>query len=173
MPDPPSHINHHLAIARTLTRLLDDLVRVPGTQMRFGLDPLISLLPGVGDATGAALSGYMLIIAARVGAPPSVLVRMFGNVLLDMLVGTIPTLGDLFDVGWKANSKNIVLLEQYLLAPQPVHAASRVVVGLMLLALVGVVLAAVALAGLVLHLLARAFTALSHSLQRSSQSGTL
>jgi hypothetical protein len=164
MPDSPSHINNHLTIARTLTRLLDDLVRVPGTQIRLGLDPLLSLLPGLGDATGAALSGYMLVIAARVGAPPSVLVRMFGNVLVDMLVGTIPTLGDLFDVGWKANRKNITLLEQYLLAPQPVHAASRVVAALMLLALVGVVLAAVALAGLMLHLLMRAFTALSHYL---------
>jgi hypothetical protein len=121
--------------AKRIAWLLDDIIRIPGTNLRFGIDPLLGLLPGGGDLAGGVLSGYIILAAARLGAPPAVLVRMGGNVLLDALIGTVPLLGDLFDAGWKANRRNARLLEQYAAAPQPVRRRSRVVLALVLLAI--------------------------------------
>lgn len=121
-----------LARARALTRLLDSAARVPGTSMRFGLDPILGLVPGFGDVAGAALSGYVVLLASRLGAPTSVIVRMLGNVVVDTVGGTVPVLGDLFDVGWKANTRNLALLERHLERhlgqPEPPKRASRAVV---------------------------------------------
>jgi hypothetical protein len=120
---------------RQLARVLDDLIRIPGTDIRVGLDPLLGLLPGGGDLAGGLIAAYTLMVAARVGAPPSVMLRMAGNIALDALFGIVPVLGDLFDVGWKANRRNVALLERYVEAPQPVRARSRVLVVVILAAL--------------------------------------
>ena len=129
------------------TRLLDDLVAVPGTTQRVGLDPIIGLIPGLGDVLGGAMSSYILFVAAQEGAPTSVLTRMLGNIALDSLVGVVPVLGDLFDVGVKANRRNVDLLERYLGSPKETKKASRGVVALILLAavllIVGVIAAGV------------------------------
>lgn len=119
-----------------LARVLDDLIRIPGTNLRIGLDPLLGLLPVGGDVAGGVIAAYTLMVAARVGAPPSVILRMAGNILLDALFGVVPVLGDLFDVGWKANRRNVVLLERYMEAPQPVRARSRLLVVAVLAVLV-------------------------------------
>jgi hypothetical protein len=108
-----------------MARVLDNAVQVPGTQYRIGLDPLIGLLPGIGDVIGAILSTLIVYQAARLGAPTPTLVRMMGNVAVDTLVGEIPLLGDLFDFGWKSNLRNIALLEQHLDNPKMAKAASR------------------------------------------------
>ena len=133
--------------ARGLARLLDDLIRVPGTNIGIGLDPIIGLIPGLGDVLGGAMSSYILFVAAQEGAPTSVLARMLGNIALDSLVGVVPVLGDLLDVGVKANRRNVDLLERYLGAPKDTKAASRGVVALILLAalllIVGVIAAGV------------------------------
>ena len=112
-----------------MTRLMDEAVAVPGTRLRVGLDSLLGLLPGVGDLAGAAVSGYALLVAARLGAPPAVLLRMLLNIGVDTLVGAVPLLGDLFDLGWKANRRNLRLLEQYLERPRETKRASVAVVG--------------------------------------------
>jgi hypothetical protein len=114
---------------------MDDLIRIPGTNIRVGLDPLLGLLPGGGDAAGGLVAAYTLLVAARVGAPPAVILRMAGNIGLDALLGVVPLLGDLFDVGWKANRRNVALLERYAEAPQPVRARSRLLVVVVLAAL--------------------------------------
>ncbi|HEY0674448.1 MAG TPA: DUF4112 domain-containing protein, partial [Longimicrobiales bacterium] len=111
----------------------------PGTKIRFGLDPLLGLLPGGGDAVTGAVATYAIVLAARLGAPPAVIARMAVNVLVDVATGTIPLLGDLFDVGWKSNRKNVQLLERYQAEPQKVKAASWVVVGVMLLLIVAAI----------------------------------
>jgi hypothetical protein len=98
---------------RFLSRLLDDKFRVPGTTYRVGLDGLLGLIPGIGDALGLLLSAYILFEARNLGAPPSVLLRMVTNIGIDALVGTIPLLGDVFDLAWKANRKNMALLQTY------------------------------------------------------------
>lgn len=124
-----------LARARTLTNLLDNAVRVPGTSMRFGLDPVLGLIPGLGDVAGAALSGYVVLLASQLGAPTTVIVRMLGNVVIDTVGGTVPVIGDLFDAGWKSNSRNLALLERHLGKPESTKRASRAVVWLTVAAL--------------------------------------
>jgi Domain of unknown function (DUF4112) len=102
---------------RQFSDLLDNAVGIPGTNYRVGIDPLLGLLPGGGDTLGAILSAYIVLQAAQLGAPRPTLVRMVWNILLDSLVGTIPLLGDFFDVAWKANSKNMALLEAHMRSP--------------------------------------------------------
>jgi hypothetical protein len=101
-----------LARARALTRLLDTAARIPGTGIRFGLDPILGLVPGLGDLAGAALSGYLVLLAGRSGASRTTIVRMLGNVAIDTFGGMLPVLGDAFDVAFKSNSRNLVLLER-------------------------------------------------------------
>jgi hypothetical protein len=143
--------------ARRLAYALDDLFRIPGTRLRFGLDPLLGLIPGGGDIAGGLLSTWIIITAARHGAPPAVLIRMTGNVIIDTLLGTVPVLGDLFDAGWKANRRNAALLERYLDEPGPVRTASRVVLVLALLLILLAVIGAAAAAVLLVRWLVTLF----------------
>ena len=99
---------------RLLSRLLDEQFRIPGTTYRVGLDGLLGMIPGVGDAAGALLSTYILYEAIRLGAPKIVLLRMVANIGIDTVLGAIPVAGDIFDVAWKANKKNTTLLHAYL-----------------------------------------------------------
>ncbi|HLZ46422.1 MAG TPA: DUF4112 domain-containing protein [Gemmatimonadales bacterium] len=98
-------------------RLLDAGIRIPGTNVRFGIDPLIGLIPGAGDAAGAVLAGWILVEAFRMGASRATLVRMAGNIAIDASLGTVPVIGDIFDFAWKANLRNVALLERHLTAP--------------------------------------------------------
>ena len=96
-----------------LAKLMDAQFRVPGTNFRFGLDGIIGLIPGAGDLSTFAVSGYMLWIMANNGASGFVLARMTFNILIDAIVGAIPILGDLFDVAFKANMRNMRLMQQH------------------------------------------------------------
>jgi hypothetical protein len=139
-----------LARARSLSRLLDTAVKVPGTGVRFGLDSLLGLVPGLGDVAGAAMSGYLILLAGRMGAPQSVIVRMLANVAVDTVGGSVPLVGDLFDVAWKANTRNLALLERVAEgqpgAVRAEPAASRTAVGLTLAALALLAVAGVVIA---------------------------
>ncbi len=95
-----------------LAKLLDSSIQLPGTNIKIGLDPIIGLIPGVGDAVGALLSSYIIFQAAEIGVSRLVLAKMIGNVAIDTLIGGIPILGDLFDLVWKANRRNVHLLRQ-------------------------------------------------------------
>ncbi|MEL6502217.1 MAG: DUF4112 domain-containing protein [Cyanobacteria bacterium J06635_13] len=99
---------------RRLSKLLDNAISIPGTKISFGLDPLIGLLPGGGDTLTGGIAAYIVVEAARMGIPRDILWKMVGNILIDSFAGTVPVVGDLFDLGWKANVKNIELLEQHL-----------------------------------------------------------
>jgi len=146
-----------LARARTLTNLLDNAVRVPGTSMRFGLDPVLGLIPGLGDVAGAALSGYVVLLASQLGAPTTVIVRMLGNVVIDTVGGTVPVIGDLFDAGWKSNSRNLALLERHLGKPESTKRASRAVVLLTVAALLLLAVGSVVVAVLLVRALFQTF----------------
>jgi hypothetical protein len=87
---------------------------VPGTSLRFGLDPLLGLVPGLGDAAGAVLAAWIFLEAIRLGAPRATLARIASNIAIDALVGAVPVLGDVFDIVWKANLKNVALLELHM-----------------------------------------------------------
>ncbi|SDG01492.1 DUF4112 domain-containing protein [Terriglobus roseus] len=95
-----------------LSHLLDDYLRIPGTQIRFGLDGIIGLIPGIGDVLGAMASWIIILAAWLRGVPRVTLARMFANVAIETIVGTVPILGDAFDIAWKANRKNFMLLER-------------------------------------------------------------
>ena len=96
-----------------LSQLLDNAFAIPGTRFRIGLDGIIGLIPGIGDAAGAVLSIYVIAQAARLGLPVSALLRMVGNVALETVVGAVPIVGDIFDIVWKANTKNMALLRRH------------------------------------------------------------
>lgn len=139
---------------KRLSRLLDSAIGIPGTRYRFGLDAIVGLVPGIGDAISAIFSTYIIFQAARLGASNAILTRMIGNVAVDTIVGEIPLLGDLFDAGFKSNLRNVALLEQHVHRPAAAKAQSRrvlLVLGVGLLALlVGVVALGVVVAQLVL-----------------------
>lgn len=139
-PPPPA-----LTSARLLARLLDDAIAIPGTSFRIGIDPLLGMLPGLGDALAAALAGWLLVLAARMGAPAVVLVRMGLHVAADFAIGLVPGAGDLLDFFWKSNRRNLQLLEDWHARPDAVarESAARVVplLGLVLLVAAAVVYA--------------------------------
>ena len=123
--------------------MLDEAIRIPGTNIRIGLDALIGLLPGGGDIAGGVFSGVIILQAARAGAPTPVLARMLGNVLVDVVIGAIPLLGDVFDVAWRANTRNVRLLDSWRERPASTKRASAVTVSAILVALLVVVVLAV------------------------------
>jgi hypothetical protein len=114
-PWTPRH-EARLQRLQRLSRVLDAQWLIPGTRTRVGLDGLIGLIPGVGDAAGALLSTYILYEAMRLDVPRWVLLRMAANIGLETMVGALPVVGDLFDIAWKANTKNVALLEAALAA---------------------------------------------------------
>lgn len=141
-----------------LATLLDDAILIPGTRFRIGLDPLLGLVPGLGDALGALASGWILVQAARLGASRPVLVRMLYNVAIDTLIGAVPGVGDLFDFAWKSDAKNVALLRRHLEQPDAVHRASRRLLFAMLVLLAGTALLSVGAAVLLITYLLRLTT---------------
>ncbi len=104
-------VGREVAQARAIARVLDGLVPLPGG-MRLGLDSIIGLVPGIGDMAGAAASSYIVLLAIRAGASRPAVIRMIGNIVLDTTVGSLPILGDLFDMGWQSNSRNVAIMER-------------------------------------------------------------
>lgn len=94
----------------TLAFLLDDRFRIPGTNVRFGWDSIVGLVPGIGDLGTAAVSSYIVLEGRRLGAPKRLLMKMAGNIAIDAAVGLVPIVGDILDIQWKANRKNVNLL---------------------------------------------------------------
>ncbi|WP_413159984.1 DUF4112 domain-containing protein [Capilliphycus salinus ALCB114379] len=113
---------------RQYSNILDNAIRVPGTTYGIGLDPIIGLIPGGGDLLGGLFSAYIILRAFQLGVPKETLVRMASNIATETLVGTVPVLGDVFDVAWKANVKNVDLLEAHVNAPEMGQKADRLFV---------------------------------------------
>lgn len=97
-----------------LATLLDAQFAIPGFKTRIGLDPIIGLIPGVGDLVTGGLSIYILMQARRLGLPRHIQARMLANIGLDAVVGSVPVLGDVFDVAFKSNRRNMKLLRRHL-----------------------------------------------------------
>ncbi len=126
---------------------MDDLFRIPGTGRRIGLEPLIGLIPVVGDLATGAVGAYLIARALRFRLPVIVVVRMVFNTLLDVVIGGIPLLGDVFDFYWKGNSRNMELFREY--AEEPGRSTRRhyiffaAVLGLILLVILAVAAAVI------------------------------
>ena len=155
---PPSDNDSRTRLQRlrSMAWLLDNSIPLPGG-FRIGVDAIIGLIPGIGDAIGALISVYILNEARALGAPRSVLLRMSGNVLIETLVGAIPFAGDLFDAGFKANMRNIALLERYHLDPAGSARSSRAFVVLFTVFLLVLAALMVALPVLLVIAIVRAF----------------
>lgn len=117
---PVTHQSQQKIVAhlKSLSYLLDEAINIPGTKYRIGIDPLLGLLPAAGDYLGAIMSGYILFQSARLGTNKATLSRMAINILTEMVMGIFPVFGDIFDAGWKANKKNLALLNLHLSQPQ-------------------------------------------------------
>lgn len=104
---------------RKFSRLMDSAFRIPVIGFRFGLDPIIGLIPGLGDLVSTAFSAYIIYLAARFGLPPQIMYKMILNIGLEAVVGAVPLVGDLFDAYFKSNIRNLELLEKHLMIVEP------------------------------------------------------
>lgn len=102
-----------LARLKLLARIMDTALRIPGTRIRFGADSALGLVPGAGDFVTLAISSFALLEAWRLGAPPRVMIRMIGNVAIDAGLGAIPVAGDVLDLLFKSNTRNLKLLLEH------------------------------------------------------------
>ncbi len=147
LPSTASKRNSQLALQRLrgLSHILDSAIAIPGLGYRVGLDPLIGLLPGGGDLVAGLLSIYVVAEAARLGVPAATLGRMGFNILTEVVLGTVPMIGDLFDVVWKANARNVALLERHIHQPIPSCRADKLFALVLIAGLLAIVLAAATL----------------------------
>ncbi|MEZ5568657.1 MAG: DUF4112 domain-containing protein [Halioglobus sp.] len=145
---PGTDIALNMTWLRRYARLMDSSIRLP-FGARIGLDSVIGLVPGLGDIAGAIFSSVILIHAWRGGVSLPVMLRLLANVLLEVVVGSVPVIGDLFDMAFKANERNVRILERYAANPGRVKARSLAAVWLLiaflLALLVGLCLAIVAM----------------------------
>jgi hypothetical protein len=131
--------------------VLDDMFRISGTRIRFGLDAIVGWIPGIGDAF-AGIASFIIVFAAwQRGAPGITLARMVLNVLLEMLVGGVPVVGDLFHVAWKCNRRNYKLLMRVRQAPRAPTTRDWLVVVLIVIAIAAAVVAPIALLVWIFH----------------------
>ena len=140
-----------------LARLLDRAVTIPGTRIGVGLDPILGLIPGVGDVATGALSIWIILEAARLGVPRATLVRMLGNVAVDTVGGSLPLVGDLFDFAWRSNSRNVDLLHEHVGSPVASTRASKLAVAGVILGVVVVVALGIAASVWLVREVARLF----------------
>lgn len=98
---------------RTVSRLLDEAVRVPGTNFRIGLDPILGIIPGIGDDVAATLSLYLVLEPYRLGTSNRTLVKMLSLVVIDVVIGSVPAVGPIFDAVWKANKWDVQMVERH------------------------------------------------------------
>jgi hypothetical protein len=110
-------LEQRLSMLREWSGLLDTAYRVPGTGIRFGWDPILGVIPGLGDLVGPLFSAVVLWTAVQLGIPRIVLVRMLLIAVIDVAIGIIPVVGDAFDVFWKASRRNLQLLERHAAGP--------------------------------------------------------
>ncbi|NJP09385.1 MAG: DUF4112 domain-containing protein [Leptolyngbyaceae cyanobacterium RU_5_1] len=135
---PVTYKESALQRIRVVSHLLDNAIAVPGTRFRFGIDPILGLFPGAGDWLSAVLSVYIVLEALRFNLPKKILIQMVTNLVLDTAAGSVPVVGDVFDVTWKANSRNLALLENHIRDPKPQKAADRRFVILVIIGLIAI-----------------------------------
>lgn len=129
-----------LQTLRALQRALDEQFSIPGTRVRFGWDPIVGLVPWAGDALTALFACAIVIQAHQLGVPRVAQLRMLMNIAFDLLLGVIPVAGDIADVFWKANTRNMAILERHAGQPKPASLTDWLFVGGVLLAIVALAL---------------------------------
>jgi hypothetical protein len=138
----PARDIHELKWIEGVINVMDNRFRVPGTNIRFGLDPIIGLFPIVGEAVTFSISSILILSMVKYGVSRKVIIRMIGNIMIDAVIGSVPLIGDLFDVAYKANQRNYKLLKEHQLEGRHQGSGTGLLigVGLILLLLMGFVL---------------------------------
>jgi hypothetical protein len=142
-------------IFKWIAFIMDEVIRVPGTKFRFGLDPLIGLIPGIGDTSSALVSAFALIQAVRLGVPKILLMRMALNILVNEVIGVIPIIGDAFSFWFKSNARNYEILKNHRLGPSVARRSDWLFVVAVLVLLVVIVCAGIAISFLILGAIVR------------------
>jgi hypothetical protein len=153
-PGLTPHEARRLGSLRHAARWLDSAFRLPGTSRRFGVDPLLGLIPGYGDFVAPLFTAVLLWHARALGLPRLVQLRMIANAGIDALVGAVPLAGDLFDFAWKANQRNVALLERYARERRPSF-GDRVFLAAIILLLIGLAAVPVIIVAILLTLVSR------------------
>jgi hypothetical protein len=144
-----------------LARWMDTVFKVPGVGVRFGLDAILGLFPGAGDVATSLVSFYIFTAANRYGVPRVTLLRMALNIVIDLVLGAVPFVGDLFDVYWKANQRNVELLRRHVGASpklaRKLRTSDRLFVAAILIVLAALLIASISVAYLIVAWVVRAF----------------
>ena len=125
---------------KRLSERLDDTFTIPGTKYKIGIEALIGAVPIIGDLIGGILASYIMYSGVKIGAPPRIIARMAVNIAIDFAIGSIPIIGDLFDLVWKANRKNVELIEDATLDDKEEQKLNYLIITALILVLLGILL---------------------------------
>ena len=125
---------------KRLSERLDNTFTIPGTKYKIGIEALIGAVPIIGDLIGGILASYIMYSGMKMGAPPRIIARMAVNIAIDFAIGSIPIIGDLFDLVWKANKKNVELIEDATLDDKEEQKLNYLIITALILVLLGVLL---------------------------------
>ncbi len=125
---------------KRLSERLDDTFTIPGTKYKIGIEALIGAVPIIGDLIGGILASYIMYSGMKMGAPPRIIARMAVNIAIDFAIGSIPIIGDLFDLVWKANKKNVELIEDATLDDKEEQKLNYLIITALILVLLGILL---------------------------------
>ena len=125
---------------KRLSERLDNTFTIPGTKYKIGIEALIGAVPIIGDLIGGILASYIMYSGMKMGAPPRIIARMAVNIAIDFAIGSIPIIGDLFDLVWKANRKNVELIEDATLDDKEEQKLNYLIITALILVLLGVLL---------------------------------
>ena len=125
---------------KRLSERLDNTFTIPGTKYKIGIEALIGAVPIIGDLIGGILASYIMYSGMKMGAPPRIITRMAVNIAIDFAIGSIPIIGDLFDLVWKANRKNVELIEDATLDDKEEQKLNYLIITALILVLLGILL---------------------------------
>ena len=130
---------------KRLSERLDNTFTIPGTKYKIGIEALIGAVPIIGDLIGGILASYIMYSGMKMGAPPQIIARMAVNIAIDFTIGSIPIIGDLFDLVWKANKKNVELIEETTLLNEETNKINYLIVAMLIVGLIAIILATLAI----------------------------
>tara|TARA_B100000530_G_scaffold58117_1_gene33401 strand:+ start:284 stop:721 length:438 start_codon:yes stop_codon:yes gene_type:complete len=130
---------------KRLSERLDDTFTIPGTKYKIGIEALIGAVPIVGDLIGGILTSYIMYSGIKMGASPRIIAQMATNIAIDFAIGSIPIVGDLFDFVWKANKKNVELIEETTLLNEETNKINYLIVAMLIVGLIAIILATLAI----------------------------
>ena len=138
-------IEERITRLKRLSERLDETFTIPGTDHKIGIESIIGVIPLVGDLIGGIISTYIMYSGIKIGASPRIIAQMAANIAIDFAIGSIPIIGDLFDFVWKANKKNVKLIEEVSVLNEETNKINYLIVATLIVGLVAIILAILAI----------------------------